>query len=236
MTGRAFAFAFALSAVALGAYGAASCNTTATVVTFSGYSGTPSVGVISPLPGQCVASPSPDALSIPVTVNVSGTFYLRPPGSACTDTYNCGYVLLYVDNILNNASGSAAVVANLTSSAGAPIYGAHTLTVQLVVDVDDGGGTDVFDAGVNPDASTVADAGFGSAPPDGQYTASVSITVASSCADGGGSGGAGAGDGGISDAGGDAGISDAGGSGGTGGGGGTGGSGGAGTGDAGDGG
>jgi hypothetical protein len=163
------------------------------VVTFSGYSGKPSVAVISPLPGECIAAPNASSLSIPVTVDVAGTFFLRPPGSACADTYNCGYVLLYLDNTLNNAAGSATVNANLTSDAGLGLYGRHTLTVQLVVDFNDGGGVDAFDAG--------ASAGAGSSP-NGQYTASVSITVASSCADGGSSGDAGgSGDAGPGDAG-----------------------------------
>jgi hypothetical protein len=161
--------------LALGAYGAASCNSTATVLTFSGYSGPPFLSIISPLACECVADPDGGALTLPVTVDVGGTFNLRPPGIACEDTYNCGFVQLYVDNVLNNASGSAAITAlNLTP-------GVHTLTVQLVVDINDGGGPDIFDAGFNPDASTVTDSGVGSPPPTGLYTASVTIEVEPSC-------------------------------------------------------
>jgi hypothetical protein len=193
MTGRALAFTSTLFLVALCAYGAPSCNSTATVVTFSGYNGTPTFSIISPLPGECIAAPNASSLSIPVTIDVGGTFYLRPPGTACADTYNCGFAQLYVNNILNNAAGSATVDANLTSSTGAGIEGTYTLTVQLVVDVDDGGGTDIFSTGA--DASTAA-ADAGSVPPNGLYTTSVTITVAASCWDGG------SGDAGPSDAGG----------------------------------
>jgi hypothetical protein len=159
----------------LGAYGAASCDTQQTVLTFSGYSGRPFPSIISPLACECIADPDGGTLTLPVTVNVGGTFNLRPPGTACEDLYNCGYVQLYVDNVLNNASGSAAVTAlNLTP-------GVHTLTVQLVVDFNDGGGIELFDAGFNPDAGTVTDSGVGSPPPTGQYTASVTIEVEPSC-------------------------------------------------------
>jgi hypothetical protein len=175
MTGRAFAFASASFMLALGAYGAASCNSTATVLTFSGYSGPPFLSIISPLPCECVADPDGGALTVPVSVDVGGTFNLRPPGTACEDTYNCGYVQLYVDNVLNNASGSAAVTAlNLTP-------GVHTLTVQLVFDINDAGGAEFFDAGFNPHAAMVNDSGVGSPPPTGLYTASVTIEVEPSC-------------------------------------------------------
>ncbi len=112
---------------------------------------------------------------------MAGSFYLRPPGMACANTYNCGYLQLFVDNVPNNKSGTPTVMADL-SQINDP-YGPHTLTVELVWDLNDGGGSDSFDAGFNPDAA--GPSGTGYAPPTGISVQSVSITVASSCPVGG---------------------------------------------------
>jgi hypothetical protein len=216
MTGRALilASAFALGALTAGAV--ASCTSTTTNITYAGVCNAPvTFSIASPGDGACIEAPDPNG-TIPVTVEALN-FALRPPGYACAYTCNCGFLQLYVDGVLNNASGSAIVDARL--SALGTVYGTHTLTVQLVWDQNDGGGADSYDAGQSLDGG---DAGATS-----PYAQSATVTIAASCKSGpvdagagdggdGGAGDGGTGDGGAGDGGsgeggaGDAGAGDAG--------------------------
>jgi hypothetical protein len=226
MKGRALVLASALVLGGLAAGAAPSCTSTTTVVTPSGVCedithSTPTL--FSPAEGACV-QPAADG-TVPVIVDVNGTFAFRPPGVSCAYVCNCGYLQVYVDGVLNNTSGTAVIDANL-AGLGSAMYGTHTFTVQLVWDINDGGGEDLFDAGL------VADAGPDGGP-NGLLTASVTVNVAPSCftdagtsdagdagtSDAGDAGSSDAGDAGSMDAGGGAGSTDAGGDAGTGGGG-----------------
>jgi hypothetical protein len=198
MKGRALLLASALALGAFSACAAASCTTTQTQITLSGVceditKSKPTL--FSPKDGACV-TPLPDG-TVPVIVDVNGTFAFRPPGASCAYVCNCGYLQVWVDGVLNNTSGTAVIDANFSQN-GTILYGAHTVTVQLVWDLNDGGGLDQYDAGLPPDAGP--DAG-----PLGILTASVDITLAPSCPAGS------TGDAGTTDAGpADAGSSDAG--------------------------
>jgi hypothetical protein len=186
MTGRASFLAPAIVPCALGlllasaAIGVASCTTTSTTVTFGGYfsDAAPVFSIVSPLAGSCVVTVDAGPVLVPVTVDVGGTFYLRPPGLGCQYTYNCGYLQLYVDNIPNAISGTPTVMADL-SGLNDP-YGPHTFTVELVWDLNDGGGADTFDAGMSPEAA--APSGTGYAPPTGISMQSVTVAVEGSMA------------------------------------------------------
>jgi hypothetical protein len=145
-----------------------------------------------------------------VTVDLGGSFYLRPPGAACANTYNCGYLQLFVDNQPNNTSATATINA-LIGNYGDP-YGTFTFTVELVWDLNDGGGQDIFDAqvyfdGFAPDVtSAMGDAAVADPGPTGFYQQSVTIRTAASCS-GGGTGGANTGGAPPSDGGGTGGTS-----------------------------
>ena len=189
-TGRRFVLARAVplgALVSVGALAAAGalggCTTTSTTVTYGGYfsDAAPVFSIVSPLDGACVAPFDAGPPMIPITVDVGGTFYLRPPGLGCQYTYNCGYMQLYVDNVPNAISGTPTVMADL-SGLNNP-YGVHTFTVELVWDINDGGFADSFDAGINPNASMPDGSGY--APPTGIAVQSVTVTVAPSCPAGG---------------------------------------------------
>jgi hypothetical protein len=217
MTGRAFVVVLALLAGAVSATAGASCTSTSTIIP-TGIDEPPTLRIVSPGEADCVAVPdSPDAV-VPVTVDVAGSFYLRPPGSACVDLYNCGYLQLYVDGSPNATSGTATVNANFGNFGNK--YGPHTLTVELVWDLNDGGGQDMLDAQITYDGSIpptvytcdsdgglveagAPDAsGVGSLPPTGTYQTTVCIVTAPTCAPkDGGTGGRGTGGAPPSDAG-----------------------------------
>jgi hypothetical protein len=215
MTGRAFTFASALLLGAICAQGAASCTTTISTQPNVGPTGAPSLTVASPLAGSCIEIPDPQTSpGIPITVNVEGTFFLRPPG-ACIGYNNCGHLILQVGpgdsdagtGTYNNYSASG-LVDFLPSVVGTPFpYGTLTFTILLV---DDNG---------NPWLLTDNDAGPPAAGSNGPFSVQTTIFAARSCGDSGvvdagdddaGTLDAGVSDAGMSDAGVDAGMTDAG--------------------------
>jgi hypothetical protein len=204
MKGRGLVLVSALVALVGAAFSAcvaASCTSTETVVALAGVCEDISKSkptLFSPKDGACV-TPQPDH-TVPVIVDVNGTFAFRPPGASCAYVCNCGYLEVWVDGAFNKSSGTAVVDADLSNVPN--LYGPHTITVQLVWDLNDGGGLDQYDAGLPPDAGP--DAG-----PIGLLTATANIVVSPSCD--GSSSDAGTSDAGTSDAGtADAGTSDAG--------------------------
>jgi hypothetical protein len=193
MTGRALALLFALGAGALAAPGLSSCTDT-TITPPTGIDEPPTIHIVSPRNNSCVELPDGPSGYVPVIVDLGGSFYLRPPGAACANVYNCGYLQLFLDNALNNTSATSVIDADLSSKAD---YGTFTIEVQLVYDLNDGGGQDIFDAQIYydgvapPDVLTSSlDGAVADPPPTGFYHDVVTITTARSCSDA-GTGGAG---------------------------------------------
>ena len=199
MTGRALVVVFALGVGALTGVGLGSCSSTIPAPP-TGIDEPPTMRIVSPRENPdggavCVeVQDGPDAF-VPVTVDLAGTFYLRPPGAACANVYNCGYLRLYVNNQLNNTSATATINALLGNLGDK--YGIFNLTVELVWDINDGGGPDMFDARVTYDAPppdvSLPPVGAGNVAdpaPTGYYQRTVTIQTAPSCKDGGGTGGA----------------------------------------------
>jgi hypothetical protein len=184
----------ALGAGALAAPGLSSCTDTTTTPP-TGIDEPPTIHIVSPRNNSCVELPDGPSGYVPVIVDLGGSFYLRPPRAGCTNVYNCGYLQLYLDNALNNTSATSVIDADLSHTAD---YGTFTIDVQLVYDLNDGGGQDIFDAQIYydgvapPDVLTASsDAAVADPPPTGFYHDTVTITTARSCSDGGTDGGTG---------------------------------------------
>jgi uncharacterized membrane protein YgcG len=147
----------------------------------------PSISIVLPVAGQCIAvGDDPDA-RIPVQVRTQDLF-LRPPG-LCGETAGCGHLVVKVNGVVNNV-GSSAVIDVLHRELASP-YGDLEIEVEAVNDKGE------------PLMNT-------SKTPSEPVKASVNVTTQFAC--GGGAGGAG-GSGGAGGAGGSGGAGGAGGSG-----------------------
>ncbi len=192
-----FVVALAATVGALSATTVSSCTTTVPAPP-AGIDAPPTLRIVNPYDGACIPIGDATTAIIPVTIDVAGSFYLRPPGNACNNTYNCGFVQLYVNNRLAATSGTAIVTAEVAPAQPGETF---TLTVVLVWDFDDGGPatTDFFDANVSfdgyvPDVDVPpqSDASVADPPPTGYYQQTVTVTTARTCGDA-GTGGAGGG-------------------------------------------
>jgi hypothetical protein len=198
MTGRVLVVTLALGVGALTAGGLGSCASTIPAPPI-GIDEPPTLRISSPYNGACVVVPNDSTAFVPVTVDVAGSFFLRPPGMPCDNAFNCGYLALFIDGQPSGTSATATINANV-GSFGVP-YGTFKLTVELVFDTTDGGGTQTLDAMVTydgfstPDVGVpeLSDANVADPGPNGYYQTSVTITTAPSCGDAGlgGAGGAG---------------------------------------------
>src|SRR5689334_4751079 len=129
MSRRALAFSVVFLVCAAAAAGAASCSTETIPSTAVCDTGTPSLGIVSPVEGACLAVSGGSDAYIPVVVNAAN-FQIRPPGT-CSGCANCGHLLLRVNDVDNNASSSSVVDVDFQGKLPGH-FGDFKLTVELM--------------------------------------------------------------------------------------------------------
>jgi hypothetical protein len=151
-----------------------------------GPTGDPSLAIVDPAPGACIAIGAAADATIPVTV-APKELYLRPPGT-CGAYKQCGHLVLRVNGVENNR-GSARIIDVVFEGKIADRYADLTLSIEVLSDAE----TPILNQAGEP------------------VVASISVTTAESAAScgagaggagGGGTGGAGGAGGGTGGAGG----------------------------------
>jgi uncharacterized membrane protein YgcG len=171
MSRRALAFSVVFLVCAAAAAGAASCSTETVASTAVCDIGTPTLGIVSPVEGACLAVSGGADAYIPVVVNAAN-FQIRPPGS-CSGCANCGHLRLRVNDEDNNASSSSVVDVDFQGKIPGH-FGDFKLTVELMDDCGNPWAPPAVDGGV-------LDCDAGPAKNVTPLVASVTVTTKPTC-------------------------------------------------------